>query len=96
MLLVWGGRQAIRDVESRMEALETAWNDRQREPKLLRTEWEGTLDKMNAVMARLNARIRAAETVEEKKEAEVTPEPTPPREMGTHRHLAMMRARRGY
>ncbi len=95
MWLVWGGRAAIRDVQSRMEALERSWKDREREPKLLRTEWEGTLDKMNAVMARLNQRIRASEAVEEKKDEEVRDDPPPRMSLGTHAHLAAHRARRG-
>ncbi len=95
MWLVWGGRQAIRDVQSRMEALERSWKDREREPKLLRTEWEATLDKMNAVMARLNQRIRASEVVEDKKAEEVKEDLPPRQQLGTHGHLAAWRARRG-
>ena len=96
MLLVWGGRAAIRDIEKRMEALETAWESQKRDPKLLRTEWESTLDKMNSVLGRLNARIRATAAPESEKVEQPEPELSPEPRLGTHGQLAAARARRGW
>lgn len=67
--------------------------------KLIRTEWEDSLDRMNRIMGRLNARIRRAQESDEATETtpeanETAPEPAS-HVLGSHGMLSEMRRRRG-
>jgi len=82
---------------ARLKALEEAVEGLESRQRLIKVEWESVLDKVNAVMGRLNARIR-------KTEAASTPETdfqeaydsTGPKKLtGSHGTLSEMRRRRG-
>lgn len=83
-------KTALKGLSDRLDSVE-------RQPKLLQMEWESTLDKMNRVMGRLNARIRKADELgiddkpPDRPQEEVPPETLP----GAHRTLRMARARHG-
>ena len=94
---MWGTRGALSKIEARIEVLEKDLKTQERLPKLLKLEWEETLDKMLKVMARLNARIRASEKAEDKLE-ELPAGVDPPEDsiaVGQHARMAKFRTRLG-
>jgi len=85
------GKDRIRSLESRLEALEQAPKRSKTAIKVLRTEWEDTLDRIQRVLSRLNARHKRAEKVEaEEPEGEVAT----PGGVGTHAILEAHRRRK--
>lgn len=95
-MLTWGGgrkkeKERITALEQALEALKTG-------NKLIRTEWEDTLDRMNRIMGRLNARIRRSESKEEAPESDAGLSAELEgglHKTGTHAVLAEMRSRSG-
>lgn len=85
-------RDELRSVSSKIEALESRLDGLETAPKLLRTEWEDTLDRLNRIMGRLNARLKRAESDEQPPQG-TTPAPDPM--LGHHGLLERARRRRG-
>lgn len=97
---MWLGSQTrarLEKLEDDFLALRLAHEALERQPKLLRNEWEDTLDRMNRVMGRLTARIKAAATSDPTGD-EVPPAdglpPPPPQPTGHHERMQLKRARR--
>lgn len=90
-MLTFIRKERIRRLEERLEALEQAPKRSKTALKVLRTEWEDTLDRLNRYMGRLNARTTRAQ----KDEPEDGKGPVPPQEgLGTHAILEEHRRRR--
>lgn len=93
----WTSTRARLDkLQADFEAFKIALEALERQPKLLRNEWEDTLDRINRVMGRLNARIKAASAPENEQLPEGDTQSSPPaqRQTGTHDRLRAFRARR--
>ena len=78
----------------RVEALEKADEGHDSRLRLIKTEWEDVLDRVNRVMGRLNARIRKSEAANEPE----SDTPTGPQGLpspGSHTVLKAMRGRHG-
>lgn len=96
MGLLWGRGGESKSLE-RIKALEEAVDRLESRLRLIKTEWESVLDKVNSVMGRLNARIRKSEAVSpSENDVDATPQaPATPEIGGTHAQLSAMRTRRG-
>jgi len=90
------GRAAIKVLQEAKTVLEEANKQQNTRISHLETDWELMLDKINAAIARLNQRTRAASKLEEDEPTPDNTQPAPPASVGTHGALARMRARRGF
>jgi len=92
MWKIFEQKQAITKLGGEIEAIRKAQERLERVPKQLQLEWEDTLDRINRVVGRLNARIRTTQKAEDeetpKEEAQV-----PSR--GDHDLLSSFRRKRG-
>jgi|TARA_B100000408_G_C10220619_1_gene190878 hypothetical protein len=92
-------KRDFRSALERIAAVEKAQDSLERAPKLLRNEWEDTLDRMNRIMGRLNARIRTQKRLDEEDQEPETVEKAPEAPSqpllptGTHSTLKAMRGR---
>lgn len=91
----WGSGGENKQSEQ-IEALEKAVEALDSRLRLIKVEWESVLDKVNAVMGRLNARIRKSEAVSAPEgDTETDPQGVaPPQVIGSHGTLTAMRGRR--
>lgn len=90
------GRGGRKQQFERITALEQAMDAHTTTLKVVRTEWEDYLDRMNKVMGRLNARIRRSggeKTDEDRPEETTEPQEGARGGTGTHGVLQRMRAR---
>jgi len=95
--MFWGwGRGGENKQSERLEALEKAVYGLESQLRLIKVEWESVLDKVNAVMGRLNARIRKTEAVSgpQNDEHEPPQPPAPVQVLGSHGTLTAMRGRK--
>ena len=97
---MWKSKTAARltSIEGDLDGFRKALETLERQPKLLKIEWEDTLDRINRVMGRLNARIKVAATQNEELPAgnsELTP-PAKATPSGIHARLQVMRARKAF
>ncbi len=87
-------RAMLEKLVDRIAALEKGEEGLDSRLRLIKVEWESVLDKVNAVMGRLNARIRKSEAhIEPESDTEPPPQALP--SPGSHSVLAHMRSKRG-
>ena len=87
-----GGRK---QEEGRIKALELAVEGLESKLRLVKSEWEDVLDRVNRVMGRLNARIRKSEAVSAPdSDVDASPAASPlPTPSGNHATMTAMRGR---
>jgi uncharacterized coiled-coil protein SlyX len=89
------GKDAIRELEARIQALETRLEGLETAPKQLRLEWEDTLDRLARIMGRLNARLKRSITDDqEPTQGESTPPESGPAVDPLVARYRMLRERR--
>ncbi len=93
------GRKALKALQEQQTTLETAQKLVKSDFAILETNWELMLDKINAAIARLNARTKAAERASAPENDDHPPVDTkvspPTAAIGTHARMQEMRNRRG-